>query len=378
MNITLVISALSAGGAERIITSLANHWIEQGSNVTLITFDRDPPYYPLDGRVALRQLGLPSYGRPVTRAVSSAVRRILGLRRAIRRSDPDIVISFLGKINALTMIATRFMGIPVVVSERNNPDRQVFRPAWRWLRLRLYGLAARVVTPSQGVLDWFPDAIRAKGVVIPNPVDLPDEMPVRGSGPKVLIAVGRLVPQKGFDILLQAFAKIAADFPDWTLIIRGEGTLRGDIERLRDDLGLAGRVSLPGITEKPGAWVEEGEIFVLSSRYESFGNVLTEAMVAGLAIVSFDCPWGPSEILTDQADAILVPPEDHDALAAAMARVMNDRGLRARLGEAAQKNVVRFERGRIMGRWDDMVGEILGTGEPSSERRRQTATSPAP
>ncbi len=360
MKITLVISSLSAGGAERIMASLANHWVEQDQEVTLITFSAGEPYYQVDDRVTLRQLNLPSHGRPLHRALTSTARRILGLRKAIRASQPDIVISFLGKINALTMIATRGLGVPVVVSERNNPNMQVFRPAWRWLRRRLYGLSTRLVTPSQGVLDTFPNAIRRAGQVIPNPVDLPPVFQPRTAGEPRLIAVGRLEDQKGFDLLLKAYSKIAAEFPEWTLTIRGEGGRRADIERLRDELGLADRVTLPGITDRPGVWVDEGEIFVLSSRYESFGNVLTEAMVAGLPIVSFDCPFGPGEIIENEVDGLLVPPEDVDALAAAMARMMRDTDLRMRLGRTAQENVQRFDRGRIMGLWDDLVAELLG------------------
>ncbi|MDH3662633.1 MAG: glycosyltransferase family 4 protein [Alphaproteobacteria bacterium] len=363
MRITLVISALTAGGAERIMTSLANHWVEQGRGVTLITFDDAPPYYPLDDRVDLRQLDLVTFSRPLPKALISAGRRVIALRRAIKQSKPDIVISFLGKINALTVLATRGMSMPVVVSERNNPDRQVFRPAWHWTRRRLYGLAERVVTPSQGVLDWFPEKIRARGKVIPNPVDLPKEIEPRVPGSPGLIAVGRLDDQKGFDLLLRAYSQIADQFPDWTLTIRGDGKLRGDIERLRDQLGLHDKVHMPGITERPGAWVDEGEIFVLSSRYESFGNVLTEAMVAGLPIVSFDCPFGPGEIIADGVDGILVPPEDPQALAEAMAEVMRNAELRQRLGEAAQKNVRRFARSRIMRLWDELVADLVGVSE---------------
>lgn len=360
MNYTLVVPALSSGGAERVIVSLANHWAEQGSKVTLITFDQDPPYYPVNREVALQQLNVPSSGGLISRALLVTYRRIFGLRRAIRRSYPDIVISFLVKINVLTIMATYGMGIPVVVSERNNPGRQEIRPLWRWLRLRLYGMADQLVTPSQGILDWFPDPIKAKGTVIPNPVDLPKiMMPSRASAPKKLIAVGRLVPQKGFDILLSAFASIADEFSAWTLTIRGEGELRGEIERLRDELDLKERVFLPGITDEPGGWTKEGIIFVLSSRFEGFGNVLTEAMAAGLTIVSFDCPWGPREILTDNVDSILVPPENRGALADALARVMRDTELQTRLGQAAQKNVIIFSRNRIMAQWDDMVGLLL-------------------
>lgn len=359
MNICLVISALPAGGAERIVTSIANHWVEQGERVTLITFDSGEPYYRLDPRVDLRQLGIPSVGRPLHRAISSSLQRVSRLRKTIRDCKPDLVISFLVKINILTVLATTGMSMPVVVSERNNPERQGLRPLWSYLRRRTYDRATRVVTPSQGVLDCFPEHIRDKGLVIPNPVDLPNEIVPRKPGPPALIAVGRLDEQKGFDYLLEAYRRIEKDFPQWPLIIRGEGKLRAKLEALRDRLGLTDRVSFPGVTDKPGTWVNEGEVFVLSSRYESFGNVLTEAMVAGLPIVSFDCPFGPGEIITRDVDGLLLPPENVEALADAMATVMRDADLRLRLGRAAQQNVRRFDRQNIMQHWDSLARELV-------------------
>ncbi|MEP3274901.1 MAG: glycosyltransferase family 4 protein [Stappiaceae bacterium] len=359
MNICLVISGLPAGGAERIVTSLANYLVEEGKSVTLITFDSGKPYYPLDERINLRQLDIPSQGRPLHRAVLSSVKRVSHLRRTIGGSQPDIVISFLVKTNILTVLATRGMDIPVVVSERNNPDHQVLRPLWEFFRKRTYDRSTKIVTPSQGVLDWFPQRIKDKGLVIPNPVDLPDEIVPRQPGPPGLIAVGRLDQQKGFDLLLEAYSRVEGDFPDWSLVIRGEGRLRSKLEALRDSLGLKDRVSFPGITSEPGTWVREGEVFVLSSRFESFGNVLTEAMVAGLPIVSFNCPFGPGDIITDGEDGILLPPEDVDELASTLSRVMSDEGLRQKLGQAAQKNVRRFERRKIMKRWDTLIEELL-------------------
>ncbi len=358
MRIALIISALSAGGAERVIVTLANCWAARGWRVTLITFEPagTTPYYQVDPRVALRQLGIASVGSPLWRAIRQNVRRIRALRQALRAADPDLAISFLAKINVLTVLASRGLDFPVVVSERNNPERQRFRGMWTWLRQRLYGTAYCVVTPSRGVLESFSGAIRERGRVIPNPVDLaPAARTPRGSGR--LVAVGRLVHQKGFDLLLQAFAKIAPAHPEWTLTIWGEGEQRPALEGSSTALGLAGRVRLPGLTERPGQWVEATDVFVLSSRYESFGNVITEAMAAGLPVVAFDCPWGPGDILRHGEDGLLVPPEDVDALAAAMGRLIVDAALRERLGAAAARNVRRFAREAILAQWDTLVAE---------------------
>ncbi|MGH6917233.1 MAG: glycosyltransferase, partial [Geminicoccaceae bacterium] len=153
MRIALVISSLGAGGAERVMIAMANHWAAHGRAVTLLTFapPGTRPYYALDPRVTLRQLDVVTGSRRL-HTMRQSLRRIFVLRRAIRAIEPDVVISFLAKINIVTVLATRGLGVGVIVSERNNPERQPVNPAWRWLRHRLYGVADCLVTPSQGVL----------------------------------------------------------------------------------------------------------------------------------------------------------------------------------------------------------------------------------
>ena len=355
MKIALVISSLGAGGAERVMITLANYWAARGRAVTLLTFapPGTRPYYALDPRVTLRELDLVASRRRLL-SLRQSVHRVLVLRREIRAIEPDVVISFLAKINVITVLATRGLDVGVIVSERNNPLRQVVNPVWRWLRLRLYGVADRLVTPSRGVLTSLPAAVRARGRVIPNPVDLPEPSPRRTDG-RTLVAVGRLDEQKGFDILLPAFAKIAGRHPEWRLVIWGDGELRTELEALRDHLGLADRVQMPGVTARPGQWVDDASLFVLSSRYESFGNVVTEAMAAGLPVLVTDCPWGPGEIVRHDVDGWLVPPEDGAALAEGLDRLMGDDALRARLAAAALRNVRRFGRERVMALWDELV-----------------------
>jgi glycosyltransferase involved in cell wall biosynthesis len=356
MRIALVISALGPGGAERVIVTLANCWAARGWSVSLITFEPPgtAPYYPLDPRVMLRQLGIASVGSPLWRAVRQNLRRIGALRRALRAADPDLAISFLAKINVLTVLASHGLGFPVVVSERNNPEQQRFRGIWSWLRQRLYGTAWCVVAPSRGVLESFSGAIRARGRVIPNPVDLAHATSAR-RGDGRLVAVGRLVHQKGFDLLLRAFAEITPEHPAWTLTIWGEGEERMALEALCASLGLTGRVRLPGLTERPGQWVEDADIFVLSSRFEGFPNVIAEAMAAGLPVIAFNCPWGTDEIVRDGEDGLLVPPGDVQALASALRRLIADPERRRTLGEAGARNVRRFGKEAVVAQWDALI-----------------------
>jgi glycosyltransferase involved in cell wall biosynthesis len=338
--------------------TLANHLAARGRDVTLLTFapPGTRPYYPVDSRVTLRELDVVASERRV-RSLQQMLWRIFVLRRALRAIEPDVVISFLFKVNIITILATRGLDARLIVSERNNPDRQVVNPVWRWLRHRLYGVADCLVTPSRGVLNSLPAALRARGRVIPNPVDLP-RTSAHPAASRTLVAVGRLVHQKGFDLLLPAFARVAAKYPDWRLVIWGEGDQRAPLEALREQLELTDRVQLPGLTERPSQWIDAAALFVLSSRYESFGNVITEAMAAGLPVIVTDCPWGPGEIVQHGVDGWLVPPEDVAALATGLDLLMGDAALRARLAEAARHNVQRFERERVMAMWDELVGSL--------------------
>lgn len=377
MRMALVISSLGAGGAERVIITLANQWATSGHSVTLLTFEQPgtQPYYALDPRVSLRQLNLVASKRRL-RTLGQSLRRISALRGAIRACEADVVISFLAKINIITVLATRWMDVRVIVSERNNPERQAVSPVWRWLRHRLYGVADRLVTPSAGVLRSLPAAVRSRGRVIPNPVDLPEPAAYRADG-RTLVAVGRLEGQKGFDLLLPAFAKVADDHPEWRLVIWGEGPQRAALEALRDRLGLTNRVDLPGLTERPGQWVENAAVFVLSSRFESFGNVITEAMAAGLPVLTTDCPWGPGEIVRHGVDGWLVAPEDVAALANGLATLMADGQLRKRLAQAAQRNVRRFDRESVMAKWNELI-EGLAPAEPRALTSKLIPSSPTP
>ncbi len=172
-------------------------------------------------------------------------------------------------------------------------------------------------------------------------------------------AVGRLTRQKGFDLLIEAFARIATRHPEWKLVIWGEGDDRKSLEALRDALDLRDRVELPGVTQRPGLWVETADVFVLSSRYEGWGIVLLEAMAAGLPVVSFACEWGPSDMVKHGEDGILVPSNNVDALAEALSRMLGDGELRSRLAANAEASAKRYLPERILSQWDAVASSAL-------------------
>lgn len=373
--ITIIVSALGAGGTEHVVSLVASHWARLGCAVTVITLEApaSEPYYKFDPRVAIERLDVPTEKATKLRAAWLVARRLYRLRSTITRSRPDFVLSFLTRTNVLALVATRGLGLPVIVSERNNPAVQPFGPLWKWLQLRLYPRAFALVTMTKGALDYFSPEVRRHGRVIPNAINLPAGWENR-RGNKMLTAVGRLTRQKGFDLLLEAFARIADTHPDWKLVIWGEGEARTELEAQRDALGLRDRVEMPGLTAKPGLWLETADAFVLSSRYEGWGIVLLEAMAAGLPVVSFACDWGPTDMIADGEDGILVPNGDIAALADALSNLMADEALRARLAANAEANVRRYDAAHILSQWDAVALSAL---EHASARKMPVKPYPA-
>ena len=184
MRVTLVIASLRGGGAERVMSIMANHWADRGWGVTLLTYDdgRESPAYALSAAVDHRCLGIESSSGGAVEAVGKNLKRLAVLRRAIRESAPDAVVSFLGEVNVRTILATAGLGIPVVVSERIDPSRHRIAPPWRVLRRWSYRYATSVVTLTPDALRYFPAAVRRSGTVIPNPVSLASDSRLARAG----------------------------------------------------------------------------------------------------------------------------------------------------------------------------------------------------
>jgi glycosyltransferase involved in cell wall biosynthesis len=358
MRVTLVISSLGGGGAERVLTTLANYWVEQGHQVTIISIadDAGDVEYPIDSRVTVRQLSLRASSHTLRDAVGANVGRLRALRAAVRDSRPDGVIAFMTENNILTRFATLGLRKPVIVSERVIYRRPTIPRFWRWLRPVAYRLSTALVLQTDDSIEQVPKLLHSKVRVIPNPVPPGPRRVVRDQSTQhTLIAMGRLSGEKGFDLLLESFAKIAPKHPDWSLTIYGEGRLHDDLLAQRDSLGLRDRVNFPGPTRQPRERMAESDLFVLSSRHEGFPNALCEAMATGVPVVSFACDYGPRSIIRDGIDGVLVPNENVDALAVALDRLMSDPAERDRLGNAAVEIVDRFSLPRVAAQWEALI-----------------------
>jgi glycosyltransferase involved in cell wall biosynthesis len=258
---------------------------------------------------------------------------------------------------ALVMLASRLAPAGVIVIAQEHQRLGRYRQDFQDAIVAALANVSTLVTLTESDRAAYEDLFGADGppvFAIPNAV--PD-VPLGPGDPAAhkLIAAGRLENQKGYDMLLEAFATVAARHPDWSLDIFGKGTQRALLDQSIVDLGLVDRVRINPPTDRLGERMRDASVFVLSSRFEGFPIVLLEALAAGLAVVSFDCPTGPSEILTEGTSGLLVPAENVPALAAALDRIMADESLRRRLAAAAPAAVVPFSRQQVGRRWDELL-----------------------
>ena len=375
VRVTFVISGLVVGGAERILTAIANGWAGAGWHVSILTLDGpdQPPFFPVDPLVDVRRLDLAGVSRGRVDAIRNNVRRLARLRRAVASTRPDVVISFMDRTNVLTLLATIGTQVPVIVSDRTSADPGS-HGIWHILRRIAYRRARWIVVQTAGAARAMPASLRRQTVTIPNPVLTPVADPVgRPASPVKLrpsrrthhvVALGRLVPQKGFDLLIEAFATVVERVPTARLSIWGEGPERAMLTDLIAQRNLRDVVALEGETRMPAAAIEAADVFVLSSRIEGFPNVLIEAMAAGRPVVAVDCRFGPAEIIEPGDNGLLVPAGDGSALADAIVELLTKPDLAGALGANARSVRGRFAFEAILERWTDLVVRPDGVPTP--------------
>lgn len=361
--ILLYIPSLRGGGAERVAVELARRWAYDGYEVIVLT-QADPAtdVYPLDAR--LQRVSLDTFGRTGLFAHLTQIRR---LRRELKRYRPDLLVSFMTSGSIFAVIAA--MGLPcqVIVTEHAYPPFQKLSKHWQRLRRFFYPKAARVVTLTQATADYLKKEIpKASFCVIPNAVQWPLEQHEprvqipKGEGKKWLLAVGRLQPVKGFDLLIKSFAKFADAYPQWDLLILGEGPERDSLAQQIERAGLQQRVFLVGRVGNMQWWYSQADLFVLSSRSEGLSNSLQEAMSCGLPCVAYDCDVGPRELIRHDIDGYLVSQtESVDALKDSIVSLIRDP---QRMEDYARRAVDmrdRYSMRRISGMWHKLFQDVL-------------------
>lgn len=356
--ILFAISSLSAGGAERVVSEIANAWAEKGWQVGILTFSGwSADHYSLHSAISRIKLDLLWDSRSLWRSLMDNWQRSRAIRQAVREFNPEVVISFIDQTNVRILVALVGSGIPVVVSERVDPAQYHIGKIWQLARRLLYPHACKVVVQTDAAANWAKTFLPAEKVrIVPNFVRLlPDAPSWEQRSSHRILAVGRLEVQKGFDLLLRAFAAAKLQARGTRLTILGEGPERERLENLSRELGIAGFVSLPGVVKNPEAWMERCALFALTSRFEGFPNVLLEAMAMGCAVVATDCPSGPAVLVRNEVNGLLVPPEGVSALSDALVRLVDNVELCRRLGVAATSVRVDFGREQVLKQWETLI-----------------------
>lgn len=315
MHIAIVTRNMGAGGAERVISQLIRQWSDMGVQCSLVSMYPGKPFYTVPETTQCYDI--PSFSNNNN---LDKLRKYACLRKKIKKIAPDVVLAMPEEIGIFVILALAGTGIPVVVSERNNPWVMPNKKITRILRQLAYPFVDGLIFQTKNAASFFPESQQKKGIVLPNPLDcsrLPE--PNLAQREKTVVSAGRLEPQKNFPLLINAFAQFHRSHPEYKLVIYGEGRERARLESLAGEKLPEGSWSMPGRVDDLPARIGKGGIFVLSSDYEGVPNVLIEAMAMATPCVSTDCaPGGAASLIRTGENGILVSVGDANALANAM------------------------------------------------------------
>jgi glycosyltransferase involved in cell wall biosynthesis len=328
----IVTHKMSGGGCERVIAQLLTCFARDGIECKLVTECGVPSFYDLPESVEQIYLTFDLF--LPARKIWKAYRK---LRKIVKQERPDVVLAMPEKVNVWTVLFLLGTGVPVVVSERNDPHRHPESRVKRVLRRLVYPFAKGFIFQTKDAARYFSRNIRDRGIILDNPLDT-SRIPARFAGERkrTVVAAGRLHEQKNFDLLIRAFARFYKTHHDYSLVIYGEGPEKERLTKKANSLGIAGAVELAGQSKTLLADINDSGMFVLSSDYEGMPNVLIEAMACGLSCIATDCPiGGVRSLLTSGENGLLIPVGDEDALYDAMCKLADDESYAAWLGQRA-------------------------------------------
>ncbi|WP_158222786.1 glycosyltransferase family 4 protein [Rhodopirellula sp. MGV] len=357
--IACFIHSLSGGGAERVMAGLTNDLALRGHDVALVTLTPDSDRnHKTIAQVQRHCLDVDSNACSLFAKIRQVRKRHRSIADAIDRIKPDVVISFCDRTNIDVLLASHPDGPPVIACERSDPSAQSLGRFWERMRRKSYAKARCVVALTEASAGYL-EAFAPRVVVIPSAVRAPDLVSDRKTAQanRCIVGAGRLENEKGFDRLIRAFAVATKTHPDWTLKIYGDGRLRDELREFAATLGIIDRVEMPGWVQPLTPELAQASIFCLSSRYEGFPSVLLEAMSVGVPSISVDCESGPRAIINHEQNGLLVP-DQSEALAAGLQRMIADDETRERFGHEGRNVTQRYGWDAMIDSYENLVAEV--------------------
>lgn len=355
MKCLFVSAGMLFGGAERVTSILTNEWGKKDCEIKiLVTSTEAISKYPLSKNVQVI-----SYSEEIKNNKFGQIAIIKKIREICIEWEPNVVISFFNDLCALSAVAIIGLHIPLVYSERNDPNKTNQRFIDRIYRRIVEKRTDKIVFQTKGAQKLYSLKVQEKSTVIINPLNT-EQFPIHDfmNERKEIVSVGRLESQKNQKLLITAFSLISKKFPEYRLVIYGEGNLRKELESYIKEKGLMNRVTLPGTKNNILEYIKDSSLFVLSSDYEGLPNALIEAMAIGLPCISTDCsPGGARELITNEENGLITECGNAVELSNAMSRMLIDRDCAKRYAKKALEVRERTNVEKISSDWLRCINE---------------------
>ena len=348
--IVFTISSMYSGGAERVMSYLVNFFAYKYDVYLILLCKRKIVYY-IDPKVKIIELDLCKNSKGLFKSIKNNINRYKILKHEVQKISPNLIVSFLTQTNILMTMIAKSLKIPIIISERSVYISETNK-IWRFLRRIVYPYSDLLVVLTKN--EFLNYKFVTNITKIYNPLILKD---VELKKEDIILAVGRLHKVKQFEKLIYIFSKLKNH--KYKLLILGDGKERKYLENLISQLNLNEKIKLLGHIKNIEEYYAKAKILCLTSKYESFSNVLIEAMGYECAIVSFDCPYGPSEIIDNNIDGILVEDQNIDDFKNKLELLMDDESLRLKFIKNAKKKIKQFEFDNIIKQWEINIDNII-------------------
>lgn len=359
MRVLCYTNKLNHGGAERVMSIIANELHALGHYVVLINDYKYEDEYSLNPLVKHYYID-GYYGDRSGNKVTRTLRRVLYLRKKCREHNIDVVVSFISDANYRAILATIGIRTKNVISVRNDPYKDYAGRFKKKLGELFYSRAEGCVFQTEYARDFFSEKIISHSCVIENPIsdvffDI-DNCPLQE---KKIVACGRLTEQKRFDILIDVFSKVHKRHPDYTLEIYGDGELKESLYRQIAKLNLNESIFLKGRSNSIQTDIGNASVFVLSSDFEGMPNALLEAMALGLPCVSTDCDGGgPRAIINNEIDGILVSKHNEEEMVSAISSIIDDKQFALKLSKYAREKGKKYSPASVVKKWEKFLQSL--------------------